>query len=78
MSEQPTFEETADVVSQQDCPICGAAAPALTLERRMTPKPLGSYSLAGAGMKLSVIVEWVASCAHCPARFKVGDVEYLD
>ena len=46
------------------CPVCGALA--LRIEERLTAKPIGTYSLAGAQMKVSVLVPWLV-CGSCGA-----------
>ncbi len=47
------------------CPSCGHIG--LTLKTTLLPKPLGTYSLAGAQMKLSAIETLIWSCPACPA-----------
>lgn len=52
-----------DEVEQTPCPACGQQA--LRIEWRLTARPVGDYSLAGAQMKFSAReVPWVV-CDGC-------------
>lgn len=50
------------------CPKCGEGH--LYLESRFTAKELGTYSLAGVGMKLSVTPTFWIVCDHCGVEAK--------
>jgi hypothetical protein len=50
-------------IDKTPCPSCGAVA--LRIEWRLTARPIGSFSLSGAGMKLSAReVPWLI-CGSC-------------
>lgn len=46
----------------QPCPVCSGL---LELSWRLTAKPIGSFSLAGAQMKVSALVRAQVLCAGC-------------
>lgn len=54
------------------CPNCGV--PALHIEARLKAKPIGSFSLSGAQMKVSAHETVFLVCRGCGARVE-GDVE---
>ena len=50
-------------IDDTPCPSCGVKG--LRIEYRLTAKPLGSFSLAGAQMKVSAVrVPWLI-CGTC-------------
>jgi hypothetical protein len=58
MAEAPPVD-----VTDTPCPGCGAKA--LRIEQRITGKPIGTFSLAGAQMKVSATVKWWLVCDGC-------------
>lgn len=57
------------------CPHCGSGP--LQLNRSITAKPIGTFSLAGAQMKVSAVDQHILSCAAC-GWYAVGDVEGVE
>lgn len=47
------------------CPACGAGPGVLSIVERLVASPLGSFSLAGAGLKVSARWRPVLVCAEC-------------
>lgn len=58
------------------CPECGAVG-TVALRPAMVAKPLGTFSLAGAQMKVSAWRGWELACSACPFRV-LGQVEGLE
>jgi hypothetical protein len=58
------------------CPECGTVG-TVALRPVMVAKPLGSFSLAGAQMKVSARQGWELACSACPFRV-LGRVEGLE
>lgn len=50
-------------ISNTPCPACGERT--LTIEMRMTAKPIGEFSLAGVGMKVSATNKPWLICTNC-------------
>lgn len=53
----PTVEESR-------CPSCGEPG-TLSLGSALVAKPIGTFSLAGAGMKVSAVLRPTLSCSAC-------------
>ena len=60
MSERERLEAWA---AEQDCPACGHHG--LVIEWRLTAKPIGSFSLAGAQMNVSATERPWIRCPEC-------------
>jgi hypothetical protein len=58
------------------CPECGTVG-TVALRPVMVAKPLGSFSLAGAQMKVSARQGWELACSACSFRV-LGQVEGLE
>jgi hypothetical protein len=58
------------------CPECGAAG-TVVLRPVIVAKPLGTFSLAGAQMKVSAWRGWELACSACSFRV-LGQVEGLE
>lgn len=58
-------------VSDTPCPACGQTT--LSIEERFEPKPVGTWSLAGAQMKLTGKMWPYVRCSNCgvEARGKI-------
>lgn len=52
-------------VAAAPCPVCAAAPGCLTVTVRLVAKPLGSFSLAGAQVKVSAEECPVLHCSAC-------------
>lgn len=50
-------------VSDTPCPACGEQA--LTIEMRLTANPVGNFSLAGVGMKVTAANKPWLACSNC-------------
>lgn len=56
------------------CPACGEGPGTLTIRRVLVSRPLGSFSLAGAGLKTSAREGAALECSACDMQA----VGYLD
>jgi hypothetical protein len=54
-------------VEESPCPVCGAHG-TLRLSQTLQAKPLGTFSLAGAQMKVSAQLRPVLSCTACDLK----------
>ena len=59
-------EEIEDWAAEQTCPGCGHEG--LRIEWRLAARPVGSYSLSGAQMKVSATRKPVLICDGCGAE----------
>lgn len=52
-------------VDESPCPVCEAPPGCLAIEARMVAAPLGSFSLAGVGLKVPARLRPVLTCSAC-------------
>lgn len=67
MNAEPLIERLTErsraLLAETPCPSCGQAG--LSIDLRLQCKPIGTFSLAGAGLKFSATERPVLSCTHC-------------
>jgi len=54
------------VPATNPCPVCGEAG-GMGVRERLVARPIGSFSLAGAQMKVSANWRWEYRCSLCDA-----------
>ncbi len=50
------------------CPACGAGPGTLSIGEQLQARPFGSYSLAGAQLKVAAVAVPVLACSACGLR----------
>lgn len=65
------FEAARQEIRLMPCPRCGYVGD-MELNKRMVAKPLGSFSLAGTQMKVSVVEEFVMQHPRCGLRARIS------